>query len=87
MTKATKRSAAAKKRNDTARPAATETKRDKLLALLRRKNGATIADMTAATGWQPHSVRGFLSGTVKKKLGLTLDSKESKDGARRYFAR
>ena len=54
-----------------------------LLALLRRENGATLVDMTSATGWQAHSVRGALAGTIKKKLGLELAS-EKVDGVRTY---
>ena len=45
------------------------TKSDTLLKLLNSKRGATIVQLQEASGWQSHSVRGFLSGTVKKKLG------------------
>lgn len=55
-----------------------------VLKLLRRETGASIDEMVKATGWQAHSVRGFLSGTVKKKLGLDLLSKTDGDGTRRY---
>lgn len=54
-----------------------------LLALLRRRSGASIDELIKATGWQPHSVRGFLSGTVRKKLGLKLTS-TLENGVRRY---
>jgi hypothetical protein len=43
-----------------------------------------LVDSMKATGWQPHSVRGFLSGTVRKKMGLTLTSTKSDDGERTY---
>ncbi len=60
------------------------SKRDVLLKLLRSNNGATVVQMQKVTGWQPHSVRGFLSGHVKKGLGLTVTSEVGSDGARRY---
>ncbi len=50
------------------------TKQALLIELLGRKNGATIAEIVDASGWQPHSVRGAISGTLKKKLGLTVES-------------
>jgi len=56
----------------------------KIVELLRRKEGATLADLTKATGWQPHSVRGFLSAQVGKKLGLKLKSSKAEDGQRVY---
>ena len=60
------------------------SKQQLCLDLLARRDGATLAELMSATEWQPHSVRGFLSGTVKKKLGLTLNSSRDSDGDRRY---
>ncbi len=54
------------------------------LDLLNRPEGATVEELQAATGWQQHSVRGFLAGAVKKKLGLTLLSEKPDAGPRRY---
>ncbi len=53
-----------------------ETKHDKVLALLRSKQGTTIAAMMKTTGWQQHSVRGFLTGVVRKRLKLDLTSEK-----------
>jgi hypothetical protein len=55
-----------------------------VLALLERKGGATLAEVMQATGWQAHSVRGFISGTLGKKMGLTVTSTKCEDGARVY---
>ena len=53
------------------------TKADIVIGLLTRPTGATIAQMCEATGWQQHSVRGFLAGTVKKKASMTLGSEKT----------
>jgi hypothetical protein len=60
------------------------TKGAEITALLKRNGGATLDELTAATGWQAHSVRGFLSGALKKKLGYCVTSERSGEGARRY---
>jgi hypothetical protein len=65
------------------KPAAVKTKQQVCLNLLNRPEGVTVEELQAATGWQQHSVRGFLAGAVKKKLGLTLRSKPGAE-PRRY---
>jgi hypothetical protein len=60
------------------------SKTAKILDLLQRSGGATSKELMKATGWLPHSVRGFLSGTVRKKLGLTVTSTKGEDGERTY---
>jgi hypothetical protein len=60
------------------------SKADRLIMLLKRKNGATLDELTAASDWQAHSVRGFLSGTVKKRLGHQVTSERDESGVRRY---
>jgi len=60
------------------------SKAAKVLDLLKRPGGATSKELIKATGWQPHSVRGFLSGTVSKKMGLAVTSTKGEDGERTY---
>jgi hypothetical protein len=52
---------------------------DKIIAMMRRPKGATINDLTKSTAWQAHSVRGAISGTLRKKQGLNVVSKKSGD--------
>jgi hypothetical protein len=73
------------------KPAAAKTegaregsKTAKVLDLLKRSDGATLKEIMKATGWQPHSVRGFISGTLGKKMGLTVTSTKGEDRERTY---
>src|SRR6476660_5765786 len=62
-------------------PAAkSNTKHARMIAILRSPAGATIASLVTATQWQQHSVRGFLAGVVRKKLGLNLVSEQTDKG-------
>jgi len=60
------------------------TKAEKTVRLLKRPSGATIAELQKATGWQAHSVRGFISGTIKKRMQLNVTSEKAENGVRRY---
>jgi hypothetical protein len=55
-----------------------------ILDLLKRPGGASAKELLKATNWQPHSLRGFLSGTVGKKMGLAVTSAKGEDGERNY---
>lgn len=80
-----KRSAAPKKRVATPAPAESpKTKLGQLEGMLRRKEGATIAQIVAALNWQAHSVRGAISGSLKKKQGLTITNESIEGGDRVY---
>ena len=60
------------------------SKAAKILDLLKRPEGATLKGLMKATDWQAHSVRGFLSGTIGKKMGLKVASTKTEDGERTY---
>ena len=60
------------------------SKAARVLGLLRRPDGASLKELMKATGWLAHSVRGFLSGTVAKRMRLKLVSAKREDGDRRY---
>jgi hypothetical protein len=80
------------KRRDTARPGAKRaavvaregSKKAEVLDLMRRAKGATAAEIMKLTGWQAHTVRGFISGTITKKLGLKVESSRA-EGKERTF--
>jgi hypothetical protein len=79
--KAPKKAPRAQKTADGARDG---SKAAKVLELLKRPGGASLNEIMKATEWQAHSVRGFLSGTLRKKLGLTVESTKAEDGERTY---
>ena len=60
------------------------TKTSTILELLQRPGGVTAKELMKATGWLPHSVRGFISGTVGKKMGLIVTSVKGEEGERSY---
>jgi hypothetical protein len=82
--KPTKKSKQTAKKQHAAAKTKPATKAENILTLLRHPKGATIAGLMKATGWQAHSVRGFLSGTVKKKLGFDVISEKNDASERRY---
>ncbi len=65
-------------------PSKQTTKASRIIKLLGRTNGASLDELMKESSWQRHSVRGFLSATVTKKLGLQLSSQQDKNGVRRY---
>jgi hypothetical protein len=67
-------------RNDVRESSKTAT----ILDLLKRAGGASAKELLKATGWQPHSLRGFISGTLGKKMGLSVTSTKGEDGERSY---
>jgi Protein of unknown function (DUF3489) len=79
--KASKRAPKGAKQTASARDG---SKAAKVLDLLKRPEGAGMKDLLKATNWQAHSLRGFLSGTIRKKLGLTVTSAKMEGGERTY---
>jgi hypothetical protein len=60
------------------------SKQSQVIALLRQPRGASLSELMTATGWHAHSVRGVISGTLKKRLGLAVQTDIAADGVRRY---
>ena len=68
----------------TAAAAREGSKKSIVLEMLKRPDGATLADLMAATGWQAHSLRGFISGALGKKMGIAVESVKTPEGGRAY---
>ena len=81
MTGKPKASGKGRKRQVAAKP---QPKSTRITTLLTRPGGATIAELMKLTGWQAHSVRGFLSGALKKRKGLPVSSQKDEAGVMRY---
>ena len=75
-----------KARRAKAAPPPSESKQNTVLGMLRRANGASIAEIMTVTDWQAHSVRGFFAGALRKRLKIDVVSEKDTDtGERRYF--
>jgi cell pole-organizing protein PopZ len=81
--KATKTAKSAKKATGASVPREF-SKKAAVIDMLRRKGGATLEEIAKATDWQSHTIRGFVSGTLTKKMGLAVESAKNADGARYY---
>jgi hypothetical protein len=84
--KASKAKTAAKKSKPAKEPKAARTgsKSEEVIAMLKRKNGATMAEIMAHTGWQKHTTRGWVSGFLGKKMGIEVESFKNDSGERTY---
>jgi len=65
--------------------ATSDTKQSRLIAALQDRQGATVKDLVALTGWQPHTVRGTISGVLRKKLGYRIVASAAPDGRERRY--
>ena len=79
-----KKAAKAPKQPAVAKTTREGSKTEAILAMLKRPGGATLQDIMTASQWQAHSVRGFISGTLGKKMGLSVESAKGEDGQRTY---
>lgn len=84
ISKTTKAKASVSRKDTSPAAGAAASKQDLLIALMKQAKGSTMADLMAATGWQAHSVRGVISGVLKKRLNLNVILEASADGVRRY---
>ena len=65
--------------------ASSDTKQSRLIAALKDRQGVTVKDLVALTGWQPHTVRGTISGVLRKKLGYRIVASAAPDGRERRY--
>ena len=66
-------------------PARQSSKTAQILDLLKRSDGATLQEIMELSEWQPHSIRGFISGTLGKKMRLNIESTKGRNGERTYW--
>ena len=71
-------------KSEKSRIPAKSTKQVQLITLLKQSSGVSLPDLIKATGWQAHSIRGYISGTLKKRLNLNIINNTDTDGLRRY---